>query len=43
VPAIVKCAEDEHPYDVPCVIARPVITSNPAYAQWVIDESTDAI
>jgi periplasmic divalent cation tolerance protein len=41
VPAIVKRADDEHPYDVPCVIALPVLAANPAYAQWVIDETTD--
>jgi periplasmic divalent cation tolerance protein len=41
VPAIIRRADHDHPYDVPCVIALPVISANPAYAQWVLDE-TDA-
>lgn len=43
VPAIVKRADDEHPYDTPCVIALPVIAANPAYAQWVVDETIDDV
>ncbi len=39
-PLIVARADQEHPYDVPCVIAFPVIAGNPAYARWVL-ESTD--
>ncbi len=40
VARIVDRANEEHPYDVPCVIAFPVVASNPAYAKWVLD-STD--
>jgi periplasmic divalent cation tolerance protein len=40
VPSIVERANTEHPYDVPCVIALPVISGNPAYVQWVRDETT---
>ena len=40
VPSIVARADQEHPYDVPCVIAFPVIAGNPAYTRWVL-ESTD--
>jgi periplasmic divalent cation tolerance protein len=39
VPAIVQRADAEHPYDVPCVIATPVVAGNPAYVQWVLDET----
>jgi periplasmic divalent cation tolerance protein len=41
VPQIVERANADHPYDVPCVIALPVQAGNPAYIQWVLDE-TDA-
>jgi periplasmic divalent cation tolerance protein len=27
----------EHPYEVPCVIALPVTSGNPAYIQWILD------
>ncbi len=40
VPRIVERADTEHPYDVPCVIAIPVASGNPAYIQWVLDETT---
>lgn len=39
VPAIIERANRDHPYDVPCVLAVPVIASNPAYAQWVLNET----
>ena len=39
VPEIVQRADDQHPYDVPCVIALPVMAGNPAYIQWVVDET----
>lgn len=40
VAAIVARADAEHPYDVPCVIALPVIAANPAYLAWVLAETT---
>lgn len=45
VSRIVERANEQHPYDVPCVIAIPVIAGNDAYIRWVLDEtieSTDA-
>ena len=39
VPAIVARADAEHPYDVPCVIAMPIVAANPAYADWVRAET----
>lgn len=40
VPAIVDRANRDHPYDVPCVIALPVVAANPAYVAWVIAETS---
>jgi periplasmic divalent cation tolerance protein len=41
VPAIVDRANRDHPYDVPCVIALPVVDGNPAYLEWVRTETRD--
>jgi periplasmic divalent cation tolerance protein len=41
VPAIVALADEEHPYDVPCVIALPVAAGNPRYLDWVLSETTE--
>jgi periplasmic divalent cation tolerance protein len=40
VPAIVARAEQVHPYDVPCVIALPLVGGNPAYLRWIVQETT---
>jgi periplasmic divalent cation tolerance protein len=40
VPRIVARTNAEHLYDVPCVIALPVVGGNPAYAEWVWTESS---
>jgi periplasmic divalent cation tolerance protein len=39
VPEIVARAGDLHPYDVPCVIALPLVGGNPAYLRWVAQET----
>ena len=39
VDRIVERANTEHPYEVPCVIALPVIAGNPAYLEWVRAET----
>lgn len=39
VPRIVERVDELHPYEVPCVIALPVIAANPTYHQWVIAET----
>jgi periplasmic divalent cation tolerance protein len=39
VPAIVERADAMHPYDVPCVIALPLVGGNPAYLQWLAEET----
>ena len=40
VDRIIERAESEHPYDVPCVLALPVLAGNPAYLDWVRRETT---
>ncbi|MDY7084777.1 MAG: divalent-cation tolerance protein CutA [Actinomycetota bacterium] len=40
VDSIVERANTEHPYDVPCVLALPVLAGNPAYLDWVRQETT---
>lgn len=42
VPAIVARAQHLHPYDVPCVIALPLVGGEPAYLRWIADETTSA-
>jgi periplasmic divalent cation tolerance protein len=41
VDAIVARAARDHPYDVPCVIALPVVAGNPDYVAWVLAETLD--
>jgi periplasmic divalent cation tolerance protein len=41
VARIVERANERHPYDVPCVIALPVVAGNPAYIQWVFDQTEE--
>jgi len=38
VEEIVERVNREHPYQVPCVIATPIVDSNPAYLRWVLAE-----
>ena len=40
VPAIVARAEQLHPYDVPCVIALPIVGGDPAYLRWIAEQTT---
>lgn len=42
VPAIVARAGELHPYDVPCVIALPIVDGNPAYLEWLAAETRPA-
>ncbi len=42
VPAIVERAGRLHPYDVPCVIALPLVGGNPAYLRWLAEETRPA-
>jgi periplasmic divalent cation tolerance protein len=40
VERIVARANAEHPYDVPCVLALPVVGGNPAYLEWVLAQTS---
>lgn len=39
VPAIVERTGELHPYDVPCVIALPLVGGNPDYLRWIATET----
>jgi periplasmic divalent cation tolerance protein len=39
VPVIVARTAELHPYDVPCVLALPVVDGNPAYLRWIVAET----
>ncbi len=42
VAAIVVRTDELHPYDVPCVIALPLVGGSPAYLSWVRQETRTA-
>jgi periplasmic divalent cation tolerance protein len=39
VPAVVTRTNQLHPYDVPCVIALPLVDGNPDYLRWIVAET----
>ena len=39
VPAIVERTAELHPYEVPCVIALPLLGGNHAYLRWIEAET----
>ena len=39
VPRIVERVNHEHPYEVPGLVVLPMIDGNPAYLQWIRDET----
>ena len=41
VSAIVDRANRDHPSDVPCVIALPIVDGDPAYIDWVLRETAN--
>jgi periplasmic divalent cation tolerance protein len=41
VPELVERVKSLHSYDVPCIIALPVIAGNPAYLDWVRAETRE--
>ena len=42
VPIIVERTAELHPYDVPCVIALPLVGGDPAYLGWLAAETREA-
>ena len=41
VPEVVARTAELHPYDVPCVIALPLVGGNPEYLRWVVRETRE--
>jgi periplasmic divalent cation tolerance protein len=41
VPVIVARTDELHPYDVPCVIAMPLVGGNAAYLRWIAEQTRD--
>jgi periplasmic divalent cation tolerance protein len=41
VESIVARATELHPYDVPCVIAFPLVGGEPAYLRWIGEQTRD--
>ncbi len=41
VPEVVARTSELHPYDVPCVIALPLVGGNPDYLRWVVRETRE--
>jgi len=39
VDAIVEATKEHHPYEVPHVIALPIVGANPDYERWIIDST----
>ena len=42
VPAIADRADAEHPYEVPCVVALPIVSGSPAYLDWIREQTAAA-
>ncbi len=42
VEALTARVVELHAYDVPCVIALPLVGGNPAYLAWIAQETRDA-
>ncbi len=42
VPAIVERTKTDHPDEVPCVIALPILGGNPDYLAWIEQETRAA-
>jgi len=41
VPAVVERTRSLHTYEVPCVIALPLLGGNPEYLRWVVAETRE--
>lgn len=38
-PALEAAIKAMHPYDVPCIVALPVVAGSAAFLQWIDDET----
>lgn len=41
LPEIVKAVKENHPYEVPEVIALPILGGNPDYMNWVLENTKE--
>jgi len=39
LPRIIERTRTEHPYEVPSVVAIPIIDGGPDYIRWILDET----
>ena len=39
VAEIVRRTELQHAYEVPCVVATPIVGGSPAYISWIIEQT----
>jgi periplasmic divalent cation tolerance protein len=39
LPEIIERTLAEHPYDVPCVVAVPIVGGSSSYLRWIRDET----
>jgi periplasmic divalent cation tolerance protein len=39
VPQIIERTMQEHPYEVPSVVALPIVDGNPDYIGWILEET----
>jgi periplasmic divalent cation tolerance protein len=39
LPQIIERTKQEHPYEVPSVVALPIIDGNPDYIGWILDQT----
>lgn len=42
VPEIIRVTQAQHPYEVPHVVAMPIVAANPSYQQWVVEATGGA-
>jgi periplasmic divalent cation tolerance protein len=40
VPRIVARLDDQHPYEVPGIVALPIVATSPAYSAWVLAQTS---
>lgn len=39
IEALTQLVADTHSYEVPCVVALPILAGNPAYLDWITTET----
>jgi len=39
VPQLIERVKALHSYDCPCIVALPILDGNPAFLQWIADET----